>query len=238
MLNIAIICGGPSRERGISLNSARSFLDHTSSLDLCLTVFYVNPKGAYYQLTPGQLYSNTPSDFDFKLAQNATPLNETSLIARLLGVDLVFPLIHGTYGEDGALQQFLETHRIPFVGASSRVCRTIFNKYLARKMLMENGFQTLPSMAVISKEASIASFWKQHGLKQAIVKPTESGSSIGVTSVKSIEAAQSAIALLWEQGFREILIEPYCEDAEFTICVLESHEGFPQALIPLEIDIG
>src|SRR6185437_15842759 len=100
MLKIAIICGGPSKERGISLNSARSVLDHTSELGIELIVLYINPKGQYYQITPAQLYSNTPSDFDFKLANNSVHLNEASLIKLLQSVDLVFPLVHGIYGED------------------------------------------------------------------------------------------------------------------------------------------
>jgi len=239
MLKLAILCGGPSGERGVSLNSARSFLDHTSLLDVELTVLYVDPKGIYYKLTPAQLYSNTPSDFDFKLSQTSVQLTEASLISLLCKMDLVFPLIHGAYGEDGSLQAFFESHRIPFVGSSSEVCRQGFNKYRAQEILKKNGFSTAPCLLIQSKEApQLEIFWRKNKLKLAVVKPTNSGSSIGVKLVDSLESARQAVSDLWEEGFHELMAEPFCEDAQFTICVFENKEGKPVSLIPSEIDIG
>ena len=230
MLKIGIICGGPSRERGISLNSARSLLDHTSFLEIESAVLYVNPQGLYFLLTPGQLYSNTPSDFDFKLG--SAPLDEPALLAFLRSQDLIFPTIHGAYGEDGVLQEFLERHKIPYVGSGSRACRTLFNKGSAHRFFTEHGFASLPYQLIASKELRTLPF------PRAIIKPTLSGSSLGVTFVDSLQAAQAALLRLWDEGFHELLIEPYCEDREFTVCVLQSHRGAPQALVPLEIDIG
>ncbi len=238
MLKLAILCGGPSGERGVSLNSARSFLDHTYPLDVDLTVLYMDPKGSYCQLTPSQLYSNTPSDFDFKLAQTAVQLDEKSLIAILKKMDLVFPLIHGIYGEDGTLQSFLEKHAIPFVGSPSEVCRKGFNKYRAQEFLKKNDFPTLPCLFIDTKEADVETFWRQNGLKRAVVKPTQSGSSIGVKNADSPESAKRVIRELWDEGFHELMMEPFCEDAEFTVCILENQKGIPVSLIPSEIDIG
>lgn len=237
MLKLAIICGGPSRERGISLNSARSFLDHTSLFEMELTVLYVNSKGQYYLITPSQLYSNTPSDFDFKLAQTSTFLDETALIAILKSIDLVFPIIHGSYGEDGTLQKLLESHNIPFVGSSSEVCHGIFNKYQARALLKKHHFDTLPYAYINSKTPNIDSFWKEHQLTGAIVKPTVSGSSIGVRYVSSLKQAYQTIESLWDEGFHELILEPYCKDSEFTVCVLENFQKDPVSLIPVEIEI-
>ncbi|MBS0625683.1 MAG: hypothetical protein JSS32_06500 [Verrucomicrobia bacterium] len=234
MLHIAILCGGPSKERGISLNSARSFLDHTSSLPLRLHIFYLNPKGAYFQLQPSELYSNTPSDFDFKLAG---PLPEKELIGRLKKMDLLFPLIHGTFGEDGQLQQFLEKHSIPYVGSPSNVCRDIFHKRRARELLAQHGFSVLPTMSFQTQEIQIESFWQKERLTKAVVKPAESGSSIGVLTATTPEIAKKAASQLWDQGFREILVQPYIREIEFTVCVLENR-GAPISLIPLEIDFG
>jgi len=236
MLNLAILCGGPSLERGISLNSARSFLDHTYPLDIHLTVIYIDPKKRFFKLTPGQLYSNTPSDFDFKLSKESQ-LTEAQLIALLKEMDLTFPVIHGAYGEDGELQKFFEKNHIPFVGSPSDVCHTIFNKYEARKFLESIHFPALPFLVINNENDDIAAFWKKHNLKIAIIKPTISGSSIGVTTVKSIDEAKIAVAKLMQQGFQQLLLEPFCNDSEFTVCVLE-RDGQPISLIPLEIDIG
>ena len=90
-MRIAVICGGPSAERGISLNSARSVLDHLSGLGWRIAPFYVDTAKNFYRLSPAQLYSNTPGDFDFKLASGAERLDKAGFIAALREADLVFP---------------------------------------------------------------------------------------------------------------------------------------------------
>ncbi len=59
-IKVGVICGGPSPERGISLNSARSILDHLASRDVTIIPFYVDVYKNFYKLSPHQLYSNTP----------------------------------------------------------------------------------------------------------------------------------------------------------------------------------
>jgi len=238
MLKIAIICGGPSQERGISLNSARSFLDHSSPLNLELTVLYVTPKGEYYQLTPSQLYSNTPADFDFKLSQTSTFLDEPALVVLLHRMDLVFPLIHGAYGEDGTLQAFLEAHGIPYVGSSSEVCRNTFDKHRFKQLLKLHQVPSLPFQLVTPSMDGVEDFWNAHCCLGGIIKPAASGSSIGVKYAETLKDVQELAASLLTEGFEELILEPYCDDVEFTVCVLESHQGFPVSLIPIEIDIG
>lgn len=233
MLKIAILCGGPSLERGISLNSARSFLDHVKPLAVELTVFYLDLHQKPYLLTPGQLYSNTPADFDFKLKD---PLTQASWISLLKQMDLVFPLIHGPYGEDGTLQALLEEHAIPFVGSKSHACRLAFDKHAAKSHLQKHHFATLPYHFVGS--GSLDAFWKKECKKGAVVKPTRSGSSIGVRKVNRLDEAQQAIHALQDEGFSDLLVEPICRGIEFTICVLENSRGQAVSLIPLEIDLG
>lgn len=67
VLRVALICGGPSAERGISLNSARSVLDHIQAEDLSVSCYYIDCQLNAYAISPAQMYSNTPADFDFKL---------------------------------------------------------------------------------------------------------------------------------------------------------------------------
>src|SRR5579864_5612114 len=103
-LRMAVVCGGPSRERGISLNSARSVLDHLNGDGFEIVPIYVDQELQFYKLSAAQLYSNTPSDFDFKLHTAAVRLESEHLLQLLHSCDLVFPCIHGAYGEDGELQ--------------------------------------------------------------------------------------------------------------------------------------
>ncbi len=235
-LNVALLFGGPSRERGISLNSARSCLDHLQPLPLHLSLFYLHPTGRFYQLSSTELYSNTPADFDFKLAGQRQGLTEEELGEKLKCIDLVFPLIHGPYGEDGTLQALLEDRKIAFVGSPSAVCRRMFNKYEARKWLECHDFPLLPALRIERRDTPIDNFWDKEISQKAVIKPTMSGSSIGIKVASSLEEAKKAIEELWKEGFHELLIEPYSKDIEFTVCVLE-HKEKGVALIPLEIDI-
>ena len=75
---LGVICGGPSGERGISLNSARSVMDHLWEIDVVL--YYMNPKLEVFLLDPQQVYSNTPEDFDFKLHDTKNCMNQKKAI--------------------------------------------------------------------------------------------------------------------------------------------------------------
>ena len=238
MNRVALICGGPSLERGISLNSARSVMDHLGDV-MHVVPFYVDQHKNFYQLDPALLYSNTPSDFDFKLMQTTKPLSEENLIKTLKDFDLVFPAIHGNFGETGELQLFLEKHDIPFVGSGSETCRNMYFKDRAAGILKEAGFNTLSSYYPVLDDREklteeIQVFFVQHKIKRAVVKPIAGGSSIGVHSVVSAEQAVDAV-MAWDMP---MLIEPFCEGREFTVIVLENHQKEPVALVPTEIQIS
>jgi D-alanine--D-alanine ligase len=240
-LQIAILCGGPSLERGISLNSARSLLDHLAGPGIEIVPFYVDTSLNFYELSCSQLYSNTPSDFDFKLRETNTRLDELKLRERLKACDLVFPAIHGAFGEDGQLQELLEDYGIPFVGSPSLCCRKMFNKHRAAFLLEQAGFHTLPSLTLRKgnpfNREEIEAFFSAHKLTRAIMKPSAGGSSIGVFSVTSPE---EAIEKLENEIFKtgmdtQGLLEPFSTGREFTVIVTEGTDGKPVAFIPTEI---
>ena len=165
-MKIALLTGGPSLERGISLNSARSVLDHLSHDSIEIIPIYFDHKKRAYKISRAELYSNTPSDFDFKLSQTFSPLTEVALIKILKSVDLVFPAMHGPFGEDGEIQKFLEKNKIPFVGSGSEACKVAFDKFKASAMLKEKNFFSLPSclLKIYSKDNDkiIGDFFKEH----------------------------------------------------------------------------
>lgn len=105
VLKVGLICGGPSAERGISLNSARSVLDHIQGDDLHVSCYYIDPNLNAYAISSAQVYSNTPADFDFKLESLAQGFETLTDFAEHLAasVDIVFPVIHGRFGEDGGI---------------------------------------------------------------------------------------------------------------------------------------
>lgn len=241
--HLAIICGGPSKERGISLNSARSLMDHLQGQDITIHPIYVDYQRKFYELSPSQLYSNTPSDFDFKLAHTARELSQNELIQKLRSCDLAFPVIHGSFGEDGQIQRLLEINNIPFVGPSSTASRHMFLKHEATPILLQNGYATLPCITLHRNSTHNArilkTFFKQHLIQRAVVKPSAGGSSIGVYSVTSLEQAEAKVQAIFDMHIDDqIIVEPFCEGREFTVVLLQNLQGKPVALIPTEIHIS
>lgn len=240
---LAVICGGPSLERGISLNSARSIMDHLKSPLIEMVPIYVDYQKRFYRLSSAQLYSNTPADFDFKLNQTATKLDLADLEQLLKSMDLTFPVIHGAFGEDGELQALLEHINVPFVGHSSVCCQEMFRKFQAGEALRSHGFATFPQLMISdymeNPERMIVSFFHQYAVKRAIVKPNVGGSSIGVYSVMTPQEACERSKEIFSRGLdSNALIEPFCEGKEFTIVVFENLCGEPVALIPTEVDLS
>jgi D-alanine--D-alanine ligase len=244
-MRIAVICGGPSAERGISLNSARSVMDHLSAAGHEIVPFYCDTAKNFYRLSPAQLYSNTPSDFDFKLKHAAEPLSEAAFIEECRKTDLVFPAIHGAFGEDGELQALLEAYNIPFVGSPAKTCALMFDKGKANRHMAQHGFSTLPNCRIAATDSEparrekIAAFLKNQHVGKAVVKPSAGGSSLGVATVATVDEALAGVEHIFAAAHgTEALIEPFCEGQEFTVLVLQDKSGQPVALIPTEISLS
>ena len=241
-MQVSLICGGPSPERGISLNSARSLLDHLTSEDTEVVPFYLDQKKRAYRISTAQLYSNTPSDFDFKLSETGKPLSTKAFVRALKETDLVFPTMHGAYGEDGGIQQFLERNNIPFVGSGSEACKSAFDKFAGNEHIQKNGFFALPSvlLKIYAKDhaAIIKKFFADHKIKRAIVKPATGGSSIGVFSVSTEEEAlDRAKHLFSKRADTRVVVEQFAEGKEFTVIILQNRFGLPVALPPTEMEM-
>jgi D-alanine--D-alanine ligase len=242
-IQIAVLCGGPSLERGISLNSARSLLDHLGSQNVDIIPVYFNEKKHAFRISPSQLYSNTPSDFDFKLQKSQ--LSESSLIRLLKSVSIVFPCIHGAFGEDGELQQFLEKNNIPYIGSDSQSCKKAFDKYKANEYIRSMGFFA-PNSIVLKitdnkKEITekIKKFWKSENIHRAIVKPASGGSSIGVFSVESTKDAVMSVETLFSKRMdTRVVVERFAQGREFTVIILQNKFNMPVAILPTEIEVA
>lgn len=242
-MKIALLCGGPSLERGISLNSARSILDHLGGDGVEIVPIYFDYKKRAYALSTGQMYSNTPSDFDFKLRETAKYLSASALKKLLKSVDLAFPAIHGSFGEDGQVQKLLERCGVPYAGSAVEACKRCFDKYESNAFIRENGFFTLPSEVLkinrsdAENKKVIEAFFAAHKVKRAVVKPATGGSSIGVFSVRSsAEAFEKMKVLFGRRMDTRLVLEPFCEGIEFTVIVLQNRFGMPVAVLPTEIE--
>ncbi|CAJ1809605.1 unnamed protein product [Sphenostylis stenocarpa] len=251
VLKVGLICGGPSAERGISLNSARSVLDHLQGDNLHVSCYYIDCNLNAYAISSAQVYSNTPADFDFKLESLAQSFQTLSDLAKHLAtaVDIVFPVIHGQFGEDGGIQELLEKYNVPFVGTGSKACCQAFDKHKASLELQKHGFITVPSFLVQGFETSkseLSEWFKKHQLDpdwgKVVVKPTRGGSSIGVGVAYGVNDSLVKANQIMSEGIdSRVLIEIFLEGgSEFTAIVLDVGSGsdhFPVVLLPTEVEL-
>lgn len=242
MFNLLLICGGPSLERGISLNSVRSFYDNIGkSKDIQISVIFVDLYLNKYFVDETFLYSNTPSDFDFKLANESKKLSEEEFIDALKSASLVMPVIHGTYGEDGTIQKILEENNIPFVASGSSSCDLMYSKSNAEnKILRKYDFTTIPKLILNKYEDKISDkikkFYNEFKLEKVVIKPVKGGSSFGVVLAEDFEDCIEKVKSQFD-SYEDILIEEFCKGKEFTVIILQNPQGEPVALIPTEIEV-
>uniref|UniRef100_A0A0E0EWX1 ATP-grasp domain-containing protein n=1 Tax=Oryza meridionalis TaxID=40149 RepID=A0A0E0EWX1_9ORYZ len=219
--------------------------------DLLVTCYYIDCGMNAYAISPAQLYSNTPSDFDFKLESLAQGFQSLSDFAQHLAanVDIVFPVIHGKFGEDGGIQELLEKANVPFVGTPSKNCLLAFDKYNASLELNAQGFLTVPNFLVEKDKLAKSELeeWfqsinldKENG--KVVVKPTSAGSSIGVVvAYGANDAAEKAEGIISEGIDDKVIIEVFLEGGtEFTAIVVDvgtANNSEPVVLLPTEVEL-
>ena len=235
MYTIGIICAGPSQERGISLNSARTLQDHLDTDKTQTKIYFVCQNLNFFLINSSNLYSNTPSDFDFKIKDIAQPIAPEGLHKELQSCDILFPVIHGHFGEDGTLQALLEKANVAFVGSQSQACMNAYLKNNAQDQLKKNGFPTIGHLNIDkhTTEAQIHEFWKTHCLNEAIIKPTNSGSSIDVIKLNSMKELKDRKAQLLN-NHHTLQLQPFCTLTEVTMIVITTKNQQPVALLPTE----
>lgn len=238
-MKLTLLCGGPSLERDISLNSVRSVFDHYRAIKgLQLQVVFIGENMKKYHIDEKFLYSNTTYDFEFSLHSDVE-ISEEAFQEMLLSSDMVFPVMHGFYGEDGQIQSFLEKLNVHYIGSPSKACQIMYNKKNADELILKaNSMPTIPKVYIgtdINCEELIKDFMISHNYTQVVIKPVEGGSSIGVSIVTGIdEAVRCAKKSVSVYG--DVVVEQLCEGKEFTVIILEAN-GKVSALMPTEVEL-
>ena len=131
------------------------------------------------------------------------------------GTGLAFNLIHGTFGEDGQLQQILDEMGVPYTGAGAESSRKAFDKNLAKQAFVAAGVPTPRAEIIdVSNGPKLPSFPAPF-----VVKPPREGSSVGVHIVKDPAKAEAAMADAAKYG-NDILVEEFIEGLELTVGIL------------------
>lgn len=151
------------------------------------------------------------------LGLDATAVDVTGRTVDLpAGTGLAFNLIHGTFGEDGELQEILEKMGVPYTGAGVASSRKAFDKNLAKEAFLTAGVPTPRAEIVdVSGGPKLPSFSAPF-----VVKPPREGSSVGVHIVREQSQAADAMADAAKFG-NDILVEEFVEGKELTVAVLD-----------------
>lgn len=164
------------------------------------------------------VYDNLDRDrYDVLLCDPA--VNIRSFQEDLVGADLVFSLLHGRLGEDGAMQGMLDVLGVPYVGSGVIASAAAFNKRISKEIYRSCGIAVPKGMAVFKETGvDLEAAAEQFGLP-VVVKPTSEGSSIGVSICESLSEIVEGLSAAFECG-DEVLIEEYVKGREVTCCVI------------------
>jgi D-alanine-D-alanine ligase len=230
-LKVGVLFGGRSAEHEVSVVSAQAVMAAMDGQRFQPVAIGVTRQGTWL----------TPADTERALARirseelraleeplGAALLHRTQALGSLRRVDVVFPLIHGTNGEDGSLQGLLELVDVPYVGAGVAASAVGMDKAMQKDIFRQRGFPVPDDVVVL------ASRWRADPLAvsreaeaaipyPAFVKPVNSGSSIGTSKARSREDLDEAL----EEAFRydrRALVEAAVEGRQVEVAVLGNDE--------------
>lgn len=211
---VAVLMGGPSSEHEISLTSGRQV---AAALAL---------GGPTDSIT-------IERDGSWRFGQDA-PLPLGAALSRLVAsTDVVFPALHGVFGEDGTVQGLLEAAGLPYVGSRVAASALAMDKRRAKAIYRDAGLPTPRAVGLAPGDQGTAREPDWASLFPCVVKPSASGSSCGVSFPPSAEAARADAVRHLEAGL-EVVVEVVVTGRELTCGVLE-HEDGPRPLPVTEI---
>jgi len=228
-LRVAILAGGRSSEHEISLASARSVL---AALDpeRYETVSVTIDRGGRWTLdtVPGtvtELSRGEPSP-----AETLPVPAEAGTLAALADVDVVLPILHGPFGEDGTVQGLLELAGVPYVGAGVAASALAMDKDLFKKVLRDSGIPVARHHAIRLGDAVENPFGYP-----VFVKPARLGSSVGISKVHGESRLGPAVELARRHD-EKVLVEEFVAGMEVECGVLGNRIPPPVASLPGRID--
>jgi len=210
MKTIAVVAGGNSSEYGISVQSARGVAE---ALNGRYNLYIINIKGNdwYWEDAKGRLYSIDRNDFTLVIDDERVMF------------DAVFIAIHGTPGENGLLQGYLDMTGIPYTSCDAFVSALTFHKQACKLYLNEYGIPMSGGLLIRKGDRyDQGKILKQIGLP-CFVKPNASGSSFGVTKVKKEEEFNEAMDKAFAEG-HEVLVESFMKGTEVACGVVRTRQ--------------
>jgi D-alanine-D-alanine ligase len=240
-LRVGVLFGGRSGEHEVSLASAASIVRGLDPNKYEAVPIGITKEGHWLIGASAQKMLPEVLKTGQRVVMSADP-SETALLcldgsSQRQKLDVIFPVIHGTFGEDGTIQGLLELAGLPFVGAGVLGSAIGMDKDVAKRLMQVAGIPVVPWITVLRAD------WERNPkeIRRAVekkftypvfVKPATLGSSVGMTKVHSRAELGPALDLAAEFAMK-ILVERSVNAREIEVSVLGNHD--PQASIPGEI---
>lgn len=212
--------GGRSSEREVSLSSARSVVEGLDPGRYEVREIEIGADGAW-QLPAAEARAPLGKGGD------ALPVPVAGSVEPLGELDVVFPVLHGPFGEDGTVQGLLELAGVAYVGAGVTASALCMDKDLFKSVMRDKGIPVARSLTVRAGETAESPF----GFP-CVVKPARLGSSVGISVVRGEEELPAAVELAFAHD-EKILVEEFLDGAEVECSVLGNAD--PIASLPGEI---
>ncbi|OAS13230.1 D-alanine--D-alanine ligase [Paenibacillus oryzisoli] len=247
-IRIGLIYGGKSGEHDVSLQTALAVMKAVDFTKYEITPFYISKKGEWRSGTPLLGPAQSKEALTFSTDDASAPASNalapifggiqtkgdvavssiTSAGAEDLGLDVVFPLLHGTFGEDGTIQGLLEMANIPYVGAGVLASAVGMDKVMMKKVFAQEGLPQCIFRHFTRTEWEKNRAYHLMELETAIgypcfVKPANLGSSVGISKARNQEELIAAVAFAFQYD-RKVIIEENIDAREIEVAVLGNDE--------------
>jgi D-alanine-D-alanine ligase len=210
-IRVAVLAGGRSSEHEISLASARSVVEALDPDRYETHTIEIGRDGAW-ALPPASGTTALPE------GRSTLPIPTAATPSALGAVDVVFPILHGPFGEDGTVQGLLELAGVPYVGAGVTASALCMDKDLFKAVLRDRGIPVAPNITLRPGDALENPFGYP-----VFVKPARLGSSVGISKACTAEELESAVALARRHDDK-VLVEEFQSGVEVEVGVLGNRE--------------
>ena len=239
-IRVAVLAGGRSSEHEISLASARSVLEALDPERYEAVTVAIGRDGRW-ELGGGQVFHVPEETKELRRVETRNmkdltpaetlPIPTTGSAPTALGeVDVVLPILHGPFGEDGTVQGLLELADVPYVGAGVAASSLCMDKDLFKKVMRDSGVPVAEHVALRLGDAIQNPFGYP-----VFVKPARLGSSVGISKVHDETELTPAVELA-RQHDEKVLVEEFVAGMEVECGVLGNRVPPPIASLPGRID--
>jgi D-alanine-D-alanine ligase len=244
-LKVGILFGGRSAEHEVSLQSAKNVIEAIDKKKYDVVLIGISRDGKWYLKESSHflLHPDDPKQISMKRGRNGlamVPGLKSKQIIPVSGgqsignLDVIFPVLHGPFGEDGTVQGLLRLADIPFVGAGVLGSAVSMDKDVMKRLLREGGVRQAKFLSFRYNDIDQIKFSKKNAAVgiPCFVKPANLGSSVGITKVHNFRELQPALQKAFEYDDK-IVIEQYIKGREIECSVLGNDD--PIASVPGEI---